>query len=257
MTTPGKRTGLGHALYADGVVLSGDINSVGTISGGNTPIDQTAINQLAMDRTGGLRDGLMEIVSYLNDAGAGTAHTKFAALATGNETLSYCAGTSLGDPVACLVAKQANYDAARTQDGGLLFNTQAQGSGYGLEWCELLTAGTRVDTAATNGTSVDFAAATSFGLQAFLQVVGFTGTDATVKLQQSSDNGVGDAWADVVGGGFVAVTTAPGVQRIQTARNLAVERYLRVVTTTSAGFTNLQFMVAVAKNAPLTTFAAA
>lgn len=243
-----KRTGLGHRHYVDGVDVSGDINSVGTIGGGNAPIDQTDITQGAMDRNGGLRDGRMEIVSYLNDAGAGTAHTEFAALPSTNRIESYSAGTALGDPVACLVAKQSTYDATRAQDGGLLFNTSALGSGFGLEWCELLTPAHRTDEEATNGAGVDFAEATSFGLQAFLHVLAFTGTDVTVKLQESSDNGVGDAWADVVGGGFTVVTTAPGVERIETARDLAVERYLRVVTTTSAGFTDLQFVVAVAKN---------
>lgn len=89
---------------------------------------------------------------------------------------------------------------------------------------------------------------TLYGLQAYLHVLAFTGTDATVKIQQSSDNGSTDAWADVTGGGFTAVTTGPQAQRIQTARSLTVERYLRVVTTTSAGFTNLQFLVVVVKN---------
>lgn len=242
----GKRTGLGHALFVDGVDLSGDINSVGEIGGGNAPIDQTAINQTAMDRTGGLRDGRMSIVSYLNNAGAGTAHTKFAALATGNETLSYCVGTALGDPVAVLVAKQANYDAARPQDGSLLFTTEAQGSGYGLEWQEQLTAGKITQGSAGAVTGVDFASATAYGLQAFLHVFAFTGTSATIKIQESSDNGVGDAWADVVGGGFTLVNSAPQAQRILTTRTLAVERYLRVLTTGT--FSNLVFAVSVAKN---------
>ena len=89
---------------------------------------------------------------------------------------------------------------------------------------------------------------TLFGLQAYAQVVGFTGTDATIKLQHSADNGSVDAWADVTGGGFTTVTTAPQAQRIQTTRALAIKRYLRVVTTTSAGFTSLEFLVSVARN---------
>ncbi len=219
---------------------------MGTIGGGNSPIDQTAINQVAMDRTGGLRDGVIDVVSYLNNAGAGTAHTKFAALATGNESLMYCLGGTLGDPAACLVAKQANYDATRPQDGSLLFSTQAMGSGYGLEWQELLTAGKITQGSAGAVAGVDFAATTNFGLQAYLHVFAFTGTSATIKIQESSDNGVGDAWADVVGGGFALVNSAPQAQRILTTRALAVERYLRVITTGT--FTNLVFAVSVAKN---------
>ncbi len=246
-----KRTGLAHALFADGVDLSGEINSVGTIGGGNTPIDQTAINQVAMDRTGGIRDGRMEIVSYFNSVLAGSAHESLSALPSTNRILSYCAGTTLGDPVACLVAKQATYDTTRAQDGSLLANTSALGSGYGLEWQEQLTAGKLTQGSAAAVTGVDFAAATAFGLQAFLHVFAFTGTSATIKLQESSDNGA-DAYADVVGAGFTVVSTAPQAQRIQTARALAVERYLRVLTTGT--FSNLVFAVSVAKNTSAVSF---
>jgi hypothetical protein len=122
----------------------------------------------------------------------------------------------------------------------------AAGVGHGLA----LTTGKRTDTAATNGTGVDFGdpspAAFSYGLQAYLHVFAFTGTNATIKLQQSSDNGAGDAWSDVVGGAFASVTSGPQAQRIETARDLAVERYLRVVTTGT--FTSLQFAVATTVN---------
>ena len=245
------RSGLGHALFVNGVDLSGDINSVGTIGGGNAPIDQTAINQKAMDRTGGIRDGRMEIVSYLNSVAAGSAHEAFSSLSSTSDVLSYCVGTSLGDPVACLAAKRASYDGTRAQDGGLLFTTSALGAGFGLEWQELLTPGKRVDTVGTSGAAVDFAAGTVFGLQAYLHVFAFTGTSATIKIQESSDNS-GDAYADVVGGAFGVVTTAPQARRIQTTRNLAVERYLRVVTTGT--FSNLVFSVSVAKNVSAVNF---
>jgi hypothetical protein len=247
-----KRTGLAHALYVDGVDLSGDINSVGTIGGGNTPIDQTAINQTAFDRTGGIRDGRMEITSYFNSVLSGSAHASLSALPGTNRTLSYCAGTTLGDPVACLVAKQATYDTTRPQDGSLLAVTSALGSGNGLEWQEQLTAGKMTQGSAAAVTGVDFAAATAFGLQAFLHVFAFTGTSATIKLQESSDNGAGDAYADVTGAAFTVVSTAPQAQRIQTTRTLAVERYLRVITTGT--FSNLVFAVSVAKNATAVVF---
>jgi hypothetical protein len=144
-------------------------------------------------------------------------------------------------------AKQVGYDPTRGGDGALSYNTAAQANGYGLEWGRQGTAGIRTDTTATNGSSVDGLAATSFGLQAYLHVFAVTGTSVTVKLQESSDNGVGDAWADVVGGAFTAVNGgATDAQRIQTTINLAVERYLRVVTTGT--FTNAQFAVNIIRN---------
>lgn len=92
---------------------------------------------------------------------------------------------------------------------------------------------------------------TAHGLQAYLQVLDFTGTSVTVKLQESSDDGGTDTWADVTGGGFAAAT-APGVQRIATARDLNVERYLRVVT--SGTFSVADFLVVVVRNPVETVF---
>lgn len=93
-----------------------------------------------------------------------------------------------------------------------------------------------------------------YGLQAYLQVTAFTGTDVTIKLQESKDNGSTDAWADVTGGGFTQVTSGPTTQRIATSATLQVERYLRAVTTTSGGFTSLTFSVVVCRNLVSTVF---
>jgi hypothetical protein len=250
-----KRTGLANSLFVDGYDLSGDINSVGSMGGGFSPIDMTDITQSAMDRLSGVRDGHMDIVSYLNNTALTTAHARFKGVSTSSadQILTYCAGSTIGDPVGCLTAKQASYDGTRDTNGGLLFNTKGQASGgTGFEWQELLTAGKITQGAAAAVTSYDFTAATAFGLQAFLHVFAFTGTSATVNIQESSDNGGADAWANVVGGGFTAVTAAPQAQRIQTTRALAVKRYLRILTT--GVFTNLVFAVTVAKNVTAVTF---
>lgn len=242
-----KQSGLGDAFWVDGYDLSGDTQQLGNVGGGPAVFDVTPINKLAVERIGGLRDGRMEWVAFFNDA-TDQEHEVLSTLPTADRVCTYARGTSLGSPAACLVGKQINYDPTRGQDGMLTLAVNAQANSYGLEWGRQGTAGKRTDTEATSGSSIDNAAATAFGLQAYLQVFSFTGTDATVKIQESSDNGAGDAWADVVGGGFTAVTTGPQSQRIQTARDLAVERYLRVVTTTSGGFTSLVFAVVICVN---------
>jgi hypothetical protein len=182
-----------------------------------------------------------------------------AALPTGDVHLMYCRGTTLGSPAAAIVAKQANYDGQRANDGSFSFSVSAQANAYGLEWGYLLTAGQRTDVAATNGTGADFGLGSSplfngqalFGAQAYLQVFAFTGTDVTIKVQDSADNAT---FADVPGMTFTAVTAAPGVQRIATASGQTVRRYLRAVTTTSGGFTSATFAVAVARNDVSTVF---
>ena len=121
-------------------------------------------------------------------------------------TVTYCRGTSIGDHAACLVSKQINYDGTRGQDGSFTFGVQAQANGFGLEWGNLLTAGKRTDTSATNGTGFDTTASASFGWQAYLQVFAFTGTDVTVKIQDSADNAT---FADLSGAAFASVASGP------------------------------------------------
>ena len=157
-------------------------------------------------------------------------------------------------PSAATIAKQINYDPTRAADGSLTIAVQALSNAYGLEWGKQLTAGIRTDTGATNGTGVDSGAAGTVGLQAWLHVTAFTGTDVTIKLQESSDDGSGDAYADVTGGAFTQVTSGPTSERIATSASQAVEQYLRVVTTTTGGFSSLSFAVMVNINATATVF---
>lgn len=249
-----KTSGLGDNLYLTGFDASGDTNSLGRIGGGPAPWPVTGIDKSAFERIGLNRDGALEWVSYFNPA-LDQAHDRLSALPTSDVIGTYCRGTALGSPAAGIVAKQINYDGTRGQDGSFTFAVSAQGNGFGLNWGTQVTAGKRTDTGATSGTGVDFGTgSTSFGLQAFLHVFEFTGTDVTIKLQESSDNGAGDAWADVTGGAFTAVTAGPTAERIATSNVQTVERYLRVVTTTSGGFTSLTFAVMVARNDVATQF---
>lgn len=237
-----KQSGLGDNFYIGGVDVSGDISALGNVGGGPAVQDVTGIDKSAMERLGLNRDGRMEFTSFFNPL---RAHPVLSALPTGDVILTYCRGTALGSPAACLNAKQANYDGTRGQDGAFTFTVQAQASGYGLEWGNLLTAGMRTDSAATNGTGFDTTASASFGAQAYLQVAAFTGTDATVKIQDSADN---VSFADVAGLAFTQITAAPGAQRIATANTATIRRYVRAVTTTTGGFTSLTFAVVINKN---------
>ncbi|MFD3802646.1 hypothetical protein ACFWTC_03235 [Streptomyces sp. NPDC058619] len=246
-----KQSGLGDALYIAGYDLSGDIGAVNGISGGPALLDVTGIDKSAFERIGGRRDGHIDYTSFFNPA-VGRAHARLSALPTTDVIMTYFRGTTLGGASANLVSKQLNYDPTRADDGALTFAGSNQGNGYGLEWGTNLTAGKRTDTTGTNGSSVDFGTgSTLFGLQAYLHVFAFTGTSVTVKLQESSDNGGADAWADVTGGGFTAATGVTS-QRIVTSDTQTVERYLRVVTTGT--FTSAVFAVSVNRNEVATSF---
>ncbi|MEV8402582.1 hypothetical protein [Streptomyces niveus] len=248
-----KQSGLGDHLYISGQDVSGDIGAVNKVGGGPAVIDVTPINAYAMARIGGLRDGGIDYSAYWNPTnGPGqpkSSHEVLSPLPTSDVVMTYVRGATLGGPVAALVAKQLNYDGTRDDSGAMNFAGATQGNGYGLEWCIGLTAGKRVDATAGNGTSVDLATGpTAFGLQAYLHVFALTGTSVTVKLQDSPDNSV---WTDVVGGGFTAATGITA-QRIQTARDQTVQRYLRAVS--SGTFTSATFAVAVNRNDTETEF---
>lgn len=250
-----KQAGMGDNLYVSGYDLSGDMGSVSNIHGGPAPLIVTGIDKSAQERIGGVRDAGMTYSSFFNDA-AGQAHPRLSLLPTTDQIATYCRSTTLGKPAASMVHKQQNYDPTRGTDGSFIFNIGNLANGYGLEWGVQLTAGKRTDTGATNGTGVDLGSASpgAFGLQAYLHVFAFTGTDVTIKIQESSDNGSGDAFADVVGGGFTQITSStPTKERIATAA-INVERYLRVVTVTTGGFTSVTFAVMVVRNDTSTLF---
>lgn len=245
-----KQSGLGDNFYVGGYDLSGDTASLDSISGGPALIEVTGINKSAFERIGGIRDGHIEWTSYFNPDTVGvtfTEHTVLAPLTYNDVQLMYWRGTTLGSPVASLIAKQLNYDMSRADDGKLTIKVNGDANGYGIEWGVGLTAGIRTDTAATLGTGVDLGTGPlSFGGQAYLQVFGFTGTDVTVKIQDSADNAT---FADVASFAFTQITsTARQTQRIALTNTSTIRRYVRATTVTTGGFSNLQFAVSVTRN---------
>lgn len=233
----GKESGLGANFYLDGVDLSGDTGSLESISKAIAWVPQTGIDKLAMERKAGQLFGVIDWTSFFNPS---AAHPILKTLPRTDRIATYFHRTTLGAPAASMVCKQVDYAPTRAQDGALNVKVQTISNAYWLDWGKSLTAGMRTDTAATNGTGVDFVASFAFGLQGYLQAFAFTGTSATVKIQHSSDNGVGDPFADVAGGTFTVVTGVTK-ERIATARALTIKQYLRVVTTGT--FSNLVFAV--------------
>ena len=240
-----KSTGLGDDLLVGGYHIGGDIRDVAA-NGGPGLLDVTDITQSAHSRLGGLRDGKMALTAY-HDPAAGQSHAVFSKIPTTDVIMTYLRGQAIGNPAACLNAKQVGYDPTRANTGELTFKVEGQGNAYGLEWGLQLTAGVRTDTAATNGTSYDTTASAAFGGQAYLQAVSFTGTDVTVTIQDSADN---SSFANVTGLSFTQITGGtPSAQRISVSNSSTIRRYVRAVTTTSGGFSSLVFQVTLVKNA--------
>lgn len=239
-----KTSGLGDQFLFGGYDLSGEVNALSKIDCPQGTFDVTPIIKSAYVRIGGLRDGGIDFTT-LFDPAIGHSHPVLATLPRTDVVCSYLRGGILGNPAACQVAKQVDYNPTRGADGMLSSTVSSVANSFGLEWGIQLTAGQRTDTAATNGTAVDFTAASSFGFQAYLQVTAFTGTDVTVKLQDSADN---VTFADVSGGAFTQTTAAHTAQRLAVANTATIRRYVRATTVTSGGFTSATFSVVLVVN---------
>ncbi len=245
-----KSSGLGDQFLIGGYDLSGEVNALSKIGGSLATLDVTPISKSAHVRIGGLRDGGIDFTT-LFDPLAGHSHPVLATLPRTDVVCTYLRGGVLGNDACCEVAKQVDYNPTRGADGMLSSTVATVANGFGIEWGTQLTAGQRTDTTATAGTGVDFAAATSFGFQAYLQVTAFTGTDVTVKLQDSADN---VTFADLASGAFTQTTTAHTAQRIAVGGTATVRRYVKATTITSGGFTSATFNVVLVKNVVAVSF---
>lgn len=235
-----KGSGLGARFYVGGYDISGDVQALDTIGGGLALIDSTDITQSAHSRLPGLRDGTMDVTTFFDKLGE---HVPLSALPTADEIMSFFAPPmGIGSPVASLNAKQINYDPTRGTDGSLTQKTQGQGSGFGLEWGLALTSGTRTDTSATNGTSLNTTAALAFGGQMYVHLTGFTGTSVTIALQDSADN---STFAGV-SGMTTSALTAIGAVRLAITNTSTIRQYVRIATTGT--FSSAAFAVMLNKN---------
>ncbi len=241
-----KQTGLGDQLFVDGYDIAGDIQQIGGLSTPIAALEMTGINKEANEREYGLADGQAEFTSFFNDA-AGAAHVALKSLPRTDGHVMYLRGAGIGNAAISVIGKRIDYAATRGDDGSLTFGVTAQGSGTVVEWAQQVTAGRVSNASGASSASLDLGTGTkSFGFQAYLQAFSLGSGSAAVKLQTSSDNGAGDAWADLTNGAFANVT-GRGTQRIVSASpTLAVERYVRVVT--SGTFSNLSFCVTINRN---------
>ncbi len=239
-----KQGGMGQGLYVGGYDLSGDIQKLDEVGGGSNLLDFTDITQYARAREFGLRDGRLSTTVYFDPA-SNRSHPRLSTLPATDVHLMWVMNPSIGGDAFTMVAKQVNYDGTRGDDGSYLFKVDGLANGYGGEFTYLLTAGTRTDTGAANGSSLDTGASASFGAQAFLQVFAFSGTDATITIEDSAND---STFAAVTGLAFTQVTAGHVTERLATSNTATIRRYLRVATTTSAGFTSLAFAVGINKN---------
>ena len=237
-----KQSGLGDRLFVNGVDLSGDIGSLGSIGGAKGVMDSTGINSSAKESLLLRGDGTLGFSAYFNDA-AGASHPTFKALPTTDVGFLYCRGTTRDNPAAALTAKQSNYDPSLSGDGALTFAISAQASAAApLEWGSQITAGQETHASAGSSTGVVHAAQTAAGCVCFLQFYERASGTPTFTLQDSSDstNGTDGSWSAL--GTFSTTGGASSfAERLEITG--VVEKAIRVTTTGS--FSNADFVIAV------------
>lgn len=246
-----KTSGLGDNFLIGGYDLSGDISALDGVACPLATLDVTSISKSAHERIGGLRDGSMSFTSFFEFGGAGNPvfeHDILSTLPRTDTVATYLRGTALGNPAACVNAKQIDYAGTRDNNGNLTFKVEVQANGYGLEWGKQLTAGLRTDGSATTGTEYDDGAGTSFGGQMYVQLTAFTGTSVTIDLQSSTTSGGTYATTGLT----TSAMTAVGSQRVAVSNTTTINRYLEVVT--SGTFTNAVFSVVFVRNASAVVF---
>jgi hypothetical protein len=208
-----KQTGLGDRLIVDGIDISGDTGSLSAIGSPRPTTDVTGIDKEAFERIHMLRDGQIDWQSWFNPEGA---HDELSVLPTADRIVTYLRGVGIGAPGASMMAKQINYDPTRNADGSISMSINSQANGFGLDWGIQLTPGFRTDTEATDGSGVDHGSSTEFGVQAFIHVLSFTGTDATITVEQASNDTFTADESDVA---ELEVTTGPVSARFETDRD--------------------------------------
>lgn len=236
-----KSSGIGMRLYLQGLDLSGDVGSISTMRSSMAALDVTAIQDAAMVRIPGIRDGEITFNCFFNNADDET-HDALAALPTTAVLCMVLTSVTAGQPVLCLTAKQVNYDWSRAADGSLLGTVQLlAASAVPLEYGLLLKAkGTHAS--ADDETGIDFGAQTTAGAVGFLQH--FTAASGTVEydLEDSSDSTDGDdgTWANLGAFSDVATPYAAIAERIEISGT--VERWVRA--STNGTFTDAVFAMA-------------
>lgn len=242
-------SGVGARAAIDGLDLSGNITQIQRLLMEAGQQNSTTLQDGAMRRTPTLRGGALDFTSLFDDDGdsGNGPHDQLGALGSADKVVQVLWSATRGAFGHALVAKQVSYTPDRPADGSLAVGVTTMANGTGVDGGRALTAGIENITAAANLAGVDWGVGvtTDFGLQAFLNVTGFTGTSATIAIEDSDDDGAGDAYAAVTGAGFSAVS-AVGGQRIATGRTENVKRWTRLAVTGT--FSSLDFSVLLCRN---------
>jgi hypothetical protein len=246
-------TGVGGRFLVDEFNLSGSTGAARRLQYSAGQQDTSTIQDEGMRRNALVRDGAIDWTAFWDDA-AGASVPVLSELPTADRQVSLLHRSTRGATAWSETAKQVTYAPDRSNDGALTLDIATVANNTGVEGGHTLTAGIENSTGSENLAGVDdqgTATTTNFGLQAYLHVVSFTGTSVTVTIQDSDDDGAGDAYAAITGAAFTAAAGAT-FERIQTGRTQAVKRWMRLALTGT--YSDVDLCVVVIRNQVSRTF---
>lgn len=180
--------------------------------------DVTAFGASSKAFINGLAEGTLSLDGFF-EAGSGSIDAVLqASLGTEGVAMVFHNGDAIGSRGRACASLETSYQVTTPVDGvvGVAAAIQADGGLDAIVSLHALGAETTTGAAA----SVDNGAATTNGGVGYIEATAFSGTNATVKVQHSSDNSV---WADLIT--FTDVAAANAKERRTVSGT--VNRYLR------------------------------
>lgn len=197
-----KQTGIGARLYVHKYDISGDTGAIDTIAESRAQLDYTGIDKDFFERLPGIGDAHIEFSGFFNRT---NSHTQLSAMGTGAQIVTAAFAASVGATSASISGAQETYNVTRGPDGMLATKASFTSyAGYGVQWGNLLTAGTV--SATGTGSAYDGTASSANGGAAYLHIFSVTAGTATVVVQDSADGATG--WATIATFTAASVGTA-------------------------------------------------
>lgn len=216
-----KQAGLAQKFYQGAFDLSGDVSAITSCSTPVGVLEVTGIDSSGVERVQGVVGGSISYSVFFNDA-TGAAHLA-SRVPTAAAPITWAIGQTVGDAAFMVASVATNYDGSRSADGALSFDIEAMNHSTPPVWGVMLTPGSKTDTGAANGATLDdLGAASAAGAEMILHVTSFTGTNFTATVQDSAN---GSDWGTLKA--FTQVTDI-GSERITIAGE--VLRYVRVIS---------------------------
>jgi hypothetical protein len=222
--------GKGGAVLWAATDLSAYLNNVDAAATADTA-EVTTFGSSAKSYVAGTKDATLSLSGFFD----GSVGAVDEVLSTAAVTTAPAGAGAIGNRAQLANVVHTGYTVTAPVGDAVSISAEAQVTGglaSGIVLADLVAR-----TATGNTTANDNAASSSGGAVAHLHLVAFTGTDITIKVQESADN---SSWVDLI---TFAQLTAEGSERATAAGTVA--RYLRV--NIAGTFTTATFAVAIAR----------